>query len=79
MNKIIISAIQLHYIIQAEVDAIELLLQDNAKVRIGLPYLCEVDANGVNWNINNIGNKSGYEDIVVKVIARHKQTYNLQD
>lgn len=79
MSKKFISAIDLQRIIQAEVDDIELILQDTTKVRIGLPYLCEVDANGVNWNINKIGNESGYEVVIAKVIARYKQIFILSE
>jgi len=79
MPRTITSPEELQASVQAQVNEIEVVKEDRAKVGVPLPYWHEPDKTGCNWNMNYFRDARGYEDKIAGIVARHRAEFNLPD
>lgn len=78
MNKKILSAIEIQQMLQSRVNLIREIVDDEANIKVPMPYWHEVDENGVNWNISTLPNAVGYIAQIVAVIEGVKREVSLK-
>lgn len=72
-----LSAEEIQKIVQQQLDAVPEIREDNAAVKVPLPYRIDVGPDACNWNMSIFGNASGYEKAIKVVVNWAQSQFNL--
>lgn len=79
MEKEVASADEIRKVIESRLNAEQALMKDHAMVQVQLPQHKAPDADGCNWHVDFVGDITGHEDVISRILTDIQGRYQLRE